>query len=58
MNLSDVKQSKVGLFNAYFHKMLAAGIYLAPSAYESNFVSCVHGDIEIEKTLQVFAKAL
>ena len=31
-------------FNRFFHAMLDAGIYLAPSAYEAGFVSAAHGD--------------
>ena len=29
-------------FNRFFHAMLAAGVYLAPSAYEAGFVSSAH----------------
>ena len=34
-------------FNRFFHAMLDAGVYLAPSAYEAGFVSAAHGDDEI-----------
>ena len=37
-------------FNRFFHAMLDAGIYLAPSAYEAGFVSAAHGDAEIAAT--------
>lgn len=57
--LSDVMQCNVPRFNAFFHGMLAQGIYLAPSAYEAGFMSIAHGEAEIAKTLdaaaQVFA---
>jgi glutamate-1-semialdehyde 2,1-aminomutase len=57
--LSDVMQCNVPRFNAFFHGMLAQGIYLAPSAYEAGFMSSAHGEAEITKTLdaaaQVFA---
>ncbi len=47
-------------FKAFFHGMLEQGIYLAPSAYEAGFVSCMHSDADIERTLaaaqNVFAK--
>ena len=45
-------------FNAFFHAMLAAGIYLAPSAYEAGFVSSAHGAAEIEATLAAARRAL
>jgi glutamate-1-semialdehyde 2,1-aminomutase len=32
--------------------MLAEGIYLAPSAFETGFVSLMHGDAEINKTIE------
>ncbi|HSQ79636.1 MAG TPA: glutamate-1-semialdehyde 2,1-aminomutase [Casimicrobiaceae bacterium] len=39
-------------FNRFFHAMLDAGIYLAPSAYEAGFVSAAHGDAEIAQTIE------
>ncbi len=38
-------------FNAFFHAMLARGVYLAPSAYEAGCVSAAHDDAVIEATL-------
>ena len=38
-------------FNRFFHAMLDAGIYLAPSAFEAGFVSAQHDDAVIEATL-------
>ena len=38
-------------FNRFFHAMLDAGIYLAPSAFEAGFVSAQHDDAVIEVTL-------
>ena len=38
-------------FNRFFHAMLAAGVYLAPSAYEAGFVSAAHGRAEIDATI-------
>ncbi len=39
-------------FRLFFHGMLEAGVYLAPSAYEAGFVSAAHGEPEIDLTLQ------
>lgn len=39
------------LFNNFFHAMLEAGIYLAPSAYEAGFVSTVHDQQIINQTI-------
>ena len=38
-------------FNRFFHAMLDAGIYLAPSAFEAGFVSAQHDDVVIEATI-------
>ena len=46
-------------FKKFFHGMLERGVYLAPSAFETGFISAAHGDTEIQATLdaaeQVFA---
>ncbi len=38
-------------FKHFFHLMLAEGIYLAPSAFETGFLSTAHTNEVIEKTL-------
>jgi glutamate-1-semialdehyde 2,1-aminomutase len=48
---AEVMQSDKEAFNRFFHAMLERGIYLAPSAYETGFVSAAHGALEIEATL-------
>ena len=44
-------------FNRFFHAMLEAGVYLAPSAFEAGFVSASHGDTEIAFTLEAADRA-
>ena len=39
-------------FRRFFHGMLDAGVYLAPSAYEAGFVSSAHSDAVIDATLE------
>jgi glutamate-1-semialdehyde 2,1-aminomutase len=48
---AQVMECDVAAFNRFFHAMLEAGIYLAPSAFEAGFVSAAHGKTEIEKTI-------
>jgi glutamate-1-semialdehyde 2,1-aminomutase len=43
-------------FNKFFHAMLDAGVYLAPSAFEAGFVSAAHSADDIETTV-TFADA-
>ncbi len=51
-NLDDVVVSDVERFNRFFHSMLARGIYLAPSAFETGFVSAAHTTEHIQTTLR------
>jgi glutamate-1-semialdehyde 2,1-aminomutase len=44
-------------FNRFFHAMLGAGIYLAPSAFEAGFVSAAHSHEDIAATLRAAAGA-
>jgi glutamate-1-semialdehyde 2,1-aminomutase len=44
-------------FNRFFHAMLDAGMYFAPSAYEAGFVSAAHTDAEIAATIDAAATA-
>jgi glutamate-1-semialdehyde 2,1-aminomutase len=44
-------------FNAFFHAMLDAGVYLAPSAFEAGFVSAQHGDVVIDETIRIATAA-
>ena len=39
-------------FQAFYHGMLDAGVYLAPSAFETGFVSSAHSDAVIDATLE------
>ena len=38
-------------FNRFFHAMLDAGVYLAPSAFEAGFVSAAHTEADIAATI-------
>jgi glutamate-1-semialdehyde 2,1-aminomutase len=48
---AEVMACDVPRFNRFFHAMLDAGIYLAPSAYEAGFVSAAHTGAEIAATV-------
>jgi len=39
-------------FKTFYHTMLELGIYLAPSAYETGFMSFAHSDSDIQETLR------
>jgi len=56
--LEQVANADIDRFKAFFHGMLDAGVYLAPSAFEVGFVSAAHGDDEISKTLDAARKVM
>jgi len=50
-NFTDAKTSDTVLFGKYFKSMLAKGIYLPPSQYESWFLSAALGDSEYDQII-------
>ncbi|HEX6828841.1 MAG TPA: glutamate-1-semialdehyde 2,1-aminomutase, partial [Burkholderiales bacterium] len=48
---AEVMECDKEAFNRFFHAMLEAGIYLAPSAYEAGFVSAAHSPADIAATV-------
>jgi glutamate-1-semialdehyde 2,1-aminomutase len=57
-NFEQAAACDLDAFKGFFHGMLDAGVYLAPSAFEAGFVSSAHGDQEIEDTLAAARKVL
>ena len=53
----QVMACDVARFRKFFHLMLDAGVYLAPSAYEAGFISAAHGEAEIAATLDAARRA-
>ncbi|MGO3891095.1 MAG: glutamate-1-semialdehyde 2,1-aminomutase [Paenalcaligenes sp.] len=51
-SFAEVSKSDTQKFNRFFHGMLDAGVYLAPSAYEASFVSLTHDDAIVAQTLK------
>ena len=49
-NYQDAAESNQDRFRKFFMGMLKAGIYLAPSAFESGFISMAHTEEDLEKT--------
>lgn len=54
----SVKKADTALYARYFHKMLAGGVYLAPSQFEAMFISYSHMEKDIYKTLNIAERAL
>jgi glutamate-1-semialdehyde 2,1-aminomutase len=49
---ASASTSDTAKFRRYFHAMLDAGVYIAPSQFEAGFVSTAHTDSDIERTIE------
>jgi glutamate-1-semialdehyde 2,1-aminomutase len=58
VNVSDVMKQDLGLFKKFFWGCLEKGIYLAPSPYETGFLSLAHTEADLDETLGVFDEVL
>jgi glutamate-1-semialdehyde 2,1-aminomutase len=57
-NLADAMHSDRARFAKFFHGMLDAGIYLAPSQFEAGFLSTAHTSKDIDNTVRAAAKVM
>jgi glutamate-1-semialdehyde 2,1-aminomutase len=55
---AQATQCNVERFKKFFHAMLSEGVYLAPSAFETGFVSIAHGEQEIAATLDAARRVM
>jgi glutamate-1-semialdehyde 2,1-aminomutase len=46
-NYDEAKRADRAAYAAFFHAMLAGGVYLAPSPFEAAFTSVAHGEAEL-----------
>ncbi len=58
VDLDSVMTADSAAFRKFFTSMLDQGIYIAPSPYETGFISVAHGNSEIDTTLEAMDKAL
>ena len=56
-NFDHVMSSNADLYRRFFHKMLDAGIYFAPSAYEVAFLSAAHTSETNKFTIEAAERA-
>ncbi len=57
-NLADAKTSDLAAFRKFFHSCLDAGVYFAPSQFETGFISMAHTREDLARTAEVVAGAL
>lgn len=58
INLDSVMTADTAAFRKFFTSMLEQGVYMAPSPYETGFISVSHGEPEISRTLEAMSVAL
>jgi len=58
VNVDDVMKQDLELFKKFFWGCLDKGIYLAPSPYETGFLSLAHTEADLDDTLSVFGEVL
>jgi glutamate-1-semialdehyde 2,1-aminomutase len=46
------------MFNAYFHELLRQGVFIAPSQFETCFLSNSHSPEDLKFTVNAFENAL
>ena len=58
IDFESVKSSDTDFFQKYFTALLEEGVYIAPSQFEAGFMSAVHTEEDIERTIEANYKAL
>lgn len=56
-SFEEAKGADTEAFSRFHHACLERGVFLAPSPFEAGFVSTVHGDAEIDATLDAVRDA-
>lgn len=51
-NFDEAKATHMARYAAFFHEMLASGVYMAPSGYEAGFASLTHEGEAVEHTIE------
>ena len=57
-NYQDVLKCDKDGYLTFFHRMLASGIFLPPSQFETNFLSAAHTEEDLDKTLEAYKENL
>jgi glutamate-1-semialdehyde 2,1-aminomutase len=58
VDYESAKKSDAARYARYFHGMLDAGIYIAPSQFEAAFLSAAHSDDDVERTVDAARKVM
>ena len=55
-NYAEAQTADHERYASFFHGMLERGVFLAPSGYETTFVSLAHSDAVIDRTIAFAAE--
>ena len=58
VDLRTAQTSDFGKYKSYFLSLLDQGIFVAPSPYETGFISTAHTEADIDATVQAMRRAL
>ena len=58
VNVETVQKQDFEIFKKLFWECLEAGVYLAPSPYETGFISAAHTKGDIDDTLDVIEQVV
>ena len=57
-NLAEAKRADTAAFARFFHHCLERGVYVAPSQFETGFISTAHTPDDLARTAEAVAEAL
>jgi glutamate-1-semialdehyde 2,1-aminomutase len=57
-NFKEAKESDTQKYSAFFWKLLEKGIYIAPSQFETNFISTAHSVKDLERASMQISESL
>jgi len=58
IDLATARTSDQKAFNAFFHFCLDAGVYFAPSQFETGFISLAHTEEDLDRTAEIVTRGL
>lgn len=58
VNLQSVMKQDLDLFKKFFWALIDQGVYIAPSPYETGFLSLAHSNEDIDQSLEAMEQAL
>ncbi|MBM2828563.1 MAG: hemL [Actinobacteria bacterium] len=58
VDYATAKRSDTAAYAKYFHRMLARGVYIAPSQFEAGFVSLAHSRKDLDRTIAAAKHAI